>query len=139
MAYRSVSTSAAGEVANQLSNLGISSAVGDQATINFLSGLGDAPVELNAAEYDAAKGFFEQRGYDTVAAESIAYVLSRQAKLDNVPVMKILDTLNAAGSDPIALNNLVGEILNLNRFKTSILGYKNPNPQNTLTKRNIKA
>ena len=139
MADRPVSTSAAGEVANQLSNLGISSAVGDQATINFLSGLGDAPVELNAAEYDAAKGFFEQRGYDTVAAESIAYVLSRQAKLDNVPVMKILDTLNAAGSDPIALNNLVGEILNLNRFKTSILGYKNPNPQNTLTKRNIKA
>ena len=53
--------------------------------------------------------------------------------------MKILDTLNAAGSDPVTLNNLVGEILNLNRFKTSILGYKSPSTQNTLTKRNIKA
>ena len=84
--------------------------------------------------------FFENRDYDRLAAESIAYVLMRQAKIDNVNVFKILDTLEAqASKDPVTLNNLVGEILNLNRFKTSILGYKSAGPQNTLAKRNIKA
>ena len=84
--------------------------------------------------------FFEQRDYDRQAAESIAYVLMRQAKIDEVSVFKILDTLKAQVSvDPITLNNLVGEILNLNRFKTSILGYKSAGPENTLAKRNIKA
>ena len=139
MAYRTAGPSSTDDVAKALSNVGIGGDVGDRATINVLSGLGDAPIELNAAEYDAAKAFFQQRGYDDTASESIAYVLSRQAKADDVSVMKILDTLNAAGSDPIALNNLVGEILNLNRFKTSILGYKSPNSENALTKRNIKA
>ena len=139
MAYRTASPSSTADVAKALSNVGIGVETGDKATIAFLSGLGDAPIELNAAEYDAAKAFFQQRGYDDTASESIAYVLSRQAKLDGVSVMKILDTLNAAGSDPVTLNNLVGEILNLNRFKTSILGYKSPSTQNTLTKRNIKA
>ena len=139
MAYRSASPSTTADVAKALSNVGIGKETGDQATIAFLSGLGDAPIELNAAEYDAAKGFFEQRGYDKSASESMAFFLARQARLDGVSVMKILDTLNAAGSDPITLNNLVGEILNLNRFKTSILGYKSATTQNTLTKRNIKA
>lgn len=140
MAYRSASSSNSPEtIAKSLSNVGITSAVGDQATIQFLSGLGDAPVELNAGEYDACIAFFTKKDYDRTAAESIAYVLVRQAKIDNVSVMKILDTLEANSSDPVTLNNLVGEILNLNRFKTSILGYKNSNTQNPVTIRNIKA
>ncbi len=140
MAYRSATSSNSPEtIAKSLSNVGITSAVGDQATIQFLSGLGDAPVELNAGEYDACIAFFTKKDYDRTAAESIAYVLVRQAKIDNVSVMKILDTLEANSSDPVTLNNLVGEILNLNRFKTSILGYKNSNTQNPVTIRNIKA
>ena len=141
MAYRSATSggTSATAVAKQLSNLGISKATGNQATIQFLSGIGDDKVELNAAEYDAAIAFFEQRDYDRQASESIAYVLMRQSKIDDVSVFKILDTLNARSTDPITLNNLVGEILNLNRFKTSILGYKSAGPENTLTKRNIKA
>ena len=140
MAYRSATSSNSPEtIAKSLSNVGIPSAVGDQATIQFLSGLGDAPVELNAGEYDACIAFFTKKDYDRTAAESIAYVLVRQAKIDNVSVMKILDTLEANSSDPVTLNNLVGEILNLNRFKTSILGYKSSNTQNPVTIRNIKA
>ena len=95
MAYRTASPSSTADVAKALSNVGIGAETGDKATIAFLSGLGDAPVELNAAEYDAAKGFFQQRGYDDTASESIAFVLSRQARLDGVSVMKILDTLNS--------------------------------------------
>ena len=142
MAYRSATSggTSATAVAKQLSNLGISKATGNQATIQFLSGIGEDKIELNAGEYDAAVAFFEQRDYDRQAAESIAYVLMRQAKIDEVSVFKILDTLKARVSvDPITLNNLVGEILNLNRFKTSILGYKSAGPENTLAKRNIKA
>ena len=139
MAYRTATQSQETVVAKQLSNLGISKATGTQATIQFLSGIGDDKVELNASEYDAAIAFFEERDYDRLASESIAYVLMRQAKIDDVSVFKILDTLKATTTDPITLNNLVGEILNLNRFKTSILGYKSAGPENTLAKRNIKA
>ncbi len=142
MAYRTASptTSSESTVAQSLSNLGVTKATGTEATVQFLSGIGNEKVELNAAEYDAAIAFFEQRDYDRVASESIAYVLMRQAKIDDVSVFKILDTLNAqATKDPIALNNLVGEILNLNRFKTSILGFKSAGAENTLAKRNIKA
>ncbi len=142
MAYRTATPSSSNEadVAKQLSNLGVAKASGSQATIQFLAGIGEDKVELNAAEYDAAVAFFENRDYDRQASESIAYVLMRQAKIDDVNVFKILDTLLAQSSkDPVTLNNLVGEILNLNRFKTSILGYKSPSPQNTLAKRNVKA
>ena len=140
MAYRSATSSNSPEtIAKSLSNVGITSAVGDQATIQFLSGLGDAPVELNAGEYDACIAFFTKKDYDRTAAESIAYVLVRQAKIDNVSVMKILDTLEANSNDPVTLNNLVGEILNLNRFKTSILGFKSSSTQNPVAIRNIKA
>jgi len=142
MAYRTATPSSSNEadVAKQLSNLGVAKASGSQATIQFLAGIGEDKVELNAAEYDAAVAFFENRDYDRQASESIAYVLMRQAKIDDVNVFKILDTLLAQSSkDPVTLNNLVGEILNLNRFKTSILGYKSPGPQNTLAKRNVKA
>ena len=142
MAYRSATPgdTSATAVAKQLSNLGVTKATGTQATIQFLSGIGEDKIELNAGEYDAAVAFFEQCDYDRQAAESIAYVLMRQAKIDEVSVFKILDTLKAQASvDPITLNNLVGEILNLNRFKTSILGYKSAGPENTLAKRNIKA
>ena len=142
MAYRTATPSSSNEadVAKQLSNLGVAKASGSQATIQFLAGIGEDKVELNAAEYDAAVAFFENRDYDRQASESIAYVLMRQAKIDDVNVFKILDTLEAqASKDPVTLNNLVGEILNLNRFKTSILGYKSPGPQNTLAKRNVKA
>ena len=142
MAYRTATPSSSNEadVAKQLSNLGVAKASGSQATIQFLAGIGEDKVELNAAEYDAAVAFFENRDYDRQASESIAYVLMRQAKIDDVNVFKILDTLLAQSSkDPVTLNNLVGEILNLNRFKTSILGYKSSGPQNTLAKRNVKA
>ena len=142
MAYRSATPgdTASSTAAKSLSNLGVTKATGTEATVQFLSGIGEEKVELNAGEYDAAVAFFENRDYDRLAAESIAYVLMRQAKIDNVNVFKILDTLEAqASKDPVTLNNLVGEILNLNRFKTSILGYKSAGPQNTLAKRNIKA
>ena len=140
MAYRTATQSQETVVAKQLSNLGISKATGTQATIQFLSGIGDDKVELNASEYDAAIAFFEERDYDRLASESIAYVLMRQAKIDDVSVFKILDTLNArTTTDPTTLNNPVGEIINLNRFQTSTPGNKSAGPENTLAERNIKS
>ena len=61
MTYRTATQSNEASVAKQLSNLGVSKATGSQATIQFLAGIGDDKVELNAAEYDAAIAFFQER------------------------------------------------------------------------------
>ena len=40
--------------------------------------------QFNAGEYDAVIAFFVKRGFKRVAAESTAYVIMAQAKIDNV-------------------------------------------------------
>jgi len=48
-------------------------------------------------------------------------VLLSQAKLDEIPVFKLLDTLQ--GLKEAQLSNVVAEILNYNRDRTSSIGY----------------
>jgi hypothetical protein len=52
----------------------------------------------------------------------VSTVLLKQAKLDNIPIFKILDTI--ANFDVMKLSSLVGEILNNNRTATSVLGFR---------------
>ena len=76
------------------------------------------------------KGYFTNRGFGEVSAESIAIIIIRQSKSDGYNPMQILDTLK--GLDSVQLSGLVSEILNYNRFKTSNLGYAaefNINPE----------
>ena len=76
------------------------------------------------------KGYFTNRDFGEVAAESIAVTIIRQAKQDNYNPMQILDTLK--GLDNVQLSGLVSEILNYNRFKSSSLGYADrpqPHPE----------
>lgn len=95
------------------------------------------PLELEAGQFDAMKGFFSSRGFDNSAAESTAVIIINQAKKDNYNPMKILDTLQ--GLDNLEISALVAEILNYNRFKSSFLGYARQfNPSSEIT-RNIKA
>ena len=49
-------------------------------------------------------------------------VLLKQAKIDNVPIYSLLDSLNQF--DGIGLSQVVGEVLNNNRSPTSILGFR---------------
>ena len=87
------------------------------------------------AKTKTTRNFFEKRKFDKTAAVSVATILLQQAKLDNVDVFRLLDTLK--GITDVQLSNVVTEILNVNRSKISTLGFKVENTQNQFEKRNI--
>ena len=88
-------------------------------------------------QVDAVVGFFENRGFDTLASTSVASVLLTQAKVDNANIMELLDQLK--GYDRVKLTSLIVAILNANRSNVSKLGYKSVEATNTdnLVSRNI--
>ena len=118
-------------------NLDIKDAQGAKETVQFLAGLTEDRLEFNASEYDAVVGFFEGKDYNKESAKSLAYILLRQARIDAVPVFEVLDSLS--GTTPVQLSQLVTEILNSNRYKTSVLGYRNERTTQDYISRNIKA
>lgn len=71
---------------------------------------------------DATLGFLEKRGFDKTAAQAVGLTILKQAKIDGVPVFKILETMG--NLDNAQLSRVVVEILNYNRLKTSTLGTK---------------
>ncbi len=107
------------------------------ATKLFFDEYGQAPLEFNANEVEAAIGFFQANGFDRDAAEITAAVVLRQAKFENMPVFQLLDTLKSM--DGVKLGALVTEILNNNRPSSSALGFKSANTDDVLKTRNIAA
>jgi hypothetical protein len=103
----------------------------------FFDEYGQSPLEFNANDVEAAVGFFQGKGFDRDAAEITAAVLLRQAKLESMPVFKIIDQLKTM--DGIKLSALVGEILNNNRPSSSSLGFKIADSNDTFKTRNIGA
>lgn len=97
----------------------------------------DQPLEFTATEVDSTIAFFEKRGFEQSAARSTGSALLRQAKIDNVPIFKVLDTLK--GLNEVQLSAVVTEVLNYSRQKTSTLGFTVPQPENLLEIRNIIA
>jgi hypothetical protein len=108
-----------------------------ESTVQAFDNYYTQPLELNAGVLDAMKGFFTSRGFETVAAESIAVVIMKQAKKDGYNPMQILDTLK--GLDSVEISALVSEILNYNRVKTSFLGYARQFIPSQEVQRNILA
>lgn len=90
-----------------------------------------------AAQIDAVVGFFEKRGFSLISANSIAIVLLTQARQENISAFQIVDTLK--GLSDVQLSQVVTEILNTYRQKTSVLGYKLINEDETTESRNIRA
>lgn len=88
----------------------------------FFDSYGQEPLEFNANDVAATTSFFEKRGFDKDAAQVVSTTILKQAKLDNTPIFKILDTLK--GLDNITVSSIVGEILNNNRVSTSTLGFR---------------
>ena len=84
--------------------------------------------QFNVGEYDATVAFFVKRGFKRSSAESTAYVILQQAKIDSIRPQEILDKLTYA--DPALLNELITIVLNANRYKSSRLGVR----QNLTTK-----
>lgn len=93
------------------------------------------PINVSANDLDTVVSFFESRGFDNSAATTVAIVLLQQAKLDNVKIYKLLETLK--GLKELQLSVVVAEVLNYNRKKTSTLGFKREAPADKVERRNI--
>jgi hypothetical protein len=95
----------------------------------------NSEINYNAGEVDAVIGYFLKRGFEKISAINTASVLLQQAEIDEVPVFQLLDTLD--GTTEVQLNNIIAQILNLNRQKTSLLGYRSKSTDELFDQRNI--
>jgi hypothetical protein len=86
-------------------------------------------------EVDAVIGFLESKGFDQSAARSTGAILLQQAKIDNVKIFELLDTLG--NLDKLQLSYAVATVLNFNRQKISTLGFRVPNTTTPVEARNI--
>jgi hypothetical protein len=93
-------------------------------------------ISFPSNQVDAVIGFFENRGFSKQSSIAVGTVLLQQAKLDNVNVFQLLDTLKK--QDTIQLSSVITEVLNYNREKISTLGYKVDNTANRTESRNIE-
>jgi hypothetical protein len=87
-------------------------------------------------QIDAVVGFFLKRGFNDSAARSTAIVLLNQARLENVNPFKLLDTIK--GLTDAQLSQVVTEVLNVYRDRSSALGFKLTTVEETTESRNIR-
>ena len=95
----------------------------------------ETDYQFNVGEYDSTVAYFVKRGFSRTSAESTAYVILVQAKIDNVNPQELLDKLTYA--DPATLSELVTIILNANRYKSSRLGVRQTLTTKETVSRNI--
>lgn len=93
------------------------------------------PITFPSNEIDAVVGFFQRRGFDVDSARSTAITLLTQAKNDGVNVFQLLDTMKSLTD--VQLSQLVAQVLNSTREKTSLLGYRVAPVANPYESRNI--
>ena len=91
--------------------------------------------EFNVGEYDSTVAFFVKRNFSREAAESTAYAILAQAKIDDIKPQQILDQLGYA-TDAL-LSELITIILNANRYKSSRLGVRQTLNAKDTVSRNI--
>lgn len=91
--------------------------------------------QFSPGDYDTTIAFFVRKGFSRQAAESTAYVILAQAKIDEVSPQILLHKLGTATE--AQLSELITIILNANRFKTSRLGVRKTLTTNTLVSRNV--
>jgi hypothetical protein len=120
---------------SQYSNLPPAALPSNSDTANIMNNYYSTSVELNSTVLAAMTGYFTNRGFGEVAAESITLTIMKQARSDGYNPMQILDTLK--GLTNVQLSGLVSELLNYNRFKSSSLGYSRGFTPNPIIKRNI--
>ena len=92
-------------------------------------------INFPVNQIDAVVGFFISNGFDQESANNTAMVLLNQAKADNVNVFQLIDTLKTLND--VQLSQVVAEILNAYREKTSMLGYRIAPLVDTFEVRNI--
>lgn len=106
------------------SNLPLSDASVDSASDakKFFNFYYEEGLSISANALDAAVEFFRKRGFQESAASTVATVLLSQAKIENTPIFKVLDTMQ--GLDELQLTQIVQEILNYRRIRISTLATK---------------
>lgn len=119
------------------SNLPLEPSSAKSSTVQSFDAYYSTPIEIDSTILSAMKSYFEVRGFDKSASESISIIIIRQAKQDGYNPMQILDTLK--GLNDVEISGLVAELLNYNRVKTSSLGYAQPFQTNAEISRNILA
>lgn len=92
-------------------------------------------VSYNASDVSAVVGYFLKRGFDKISAINTAAIFLQQAQIDKVPVYVLLDTLK--GLKDVELTDVITQILNLYRRKTSVLGYKTSADTALFDERNV--
>ena len=95
----------------------------------------ETEYQFNVGEYDSTVAFFVKRGFSRTAAESTAYAILSQAKIDDIKPQVILDKLTYAS--PATLSELITIILNANRYKSSRLGVRQTLTTKDTVSRNI--
>lgn len=106
-------------------------------TIRVFDQYNSLPLELNSTALTAMVGYLESRGFSADSSENIAVALLKQAKADGFNPFLVLQTVKKLES--VELSNLIGQILNYNRLKTSTLGTILKTTPVEDIKRNIKA
>ncbi len=105
-----------------ISNLPQRAETGSQEVKDFFDKFFLHQITFPSNQIDAVLGFFLKRGFDEEAARSTGIVLLNQARLDNVNVFQLIDTLK--GLTDVQLAKVVAQVLNSYREQTSTLGYK---------------
>ena len=95
----------------------------------------ETEYQFNIGEYDSTIAFFVKRNFSRTAAESTAYAILSQAKIDDIKPQQILDQLTYA--TPALLSEFITIILNANRYKSSRLGVRKTLATKETVSRNI--
>lgn len=92
-------------------------------------------ISYPSNQVDAVIGFFENKGFEKASAIAVGTALLQQAKVDNINVFELIDTLK--GLTQVQLSNIVANVLNYDREKISTLGFKVESKYEKFEKRNI--
>jgi len=106
-------------------------------TILYFDSYNKLELQFKASESDAVIAFFKKRGMEDQAARGVAFIFLKQCKNDGVKPLELLSDLQKL--DTNQTDNVLGEILNINRINISALGSKKPESGENPAKRNIIA
>jgi|TARA_B110000977_G_scaffold40448_1_gene54370 hypothetical protein len=108
----------------------------NEITPEYFNNFYNLEISYNPSEVDAVIGYFLKRGFEKVSAINTASVLLQQAKIDELNVQELIDTLK--GVTDVQLSLIVAQILNFNREKTSVLGFRDEASKSELfSQRNV--
>ena len=107
-----------------------------EITPEYFNNFYNLEISYNPSEVDAVIGYFLKRGFEKVSAINTASVLLQQAKIDELNVQELIDTLK--GVTDVQLSLIVAQILNFNRETTSVLGFRDEASKSELfSQRNV--